>query len=310
MRSIQRQPAPALRPFVRTIWVADAPAGATARERVLPTGLMHLVVRLSDAPLRTFAHDGDTTGTTYDCAVVGGVRDSAYIRGTADATVCIGAMLEPGAAEVLLGVPADELAGQHFSLEDLWGRDARRMRDRLAETLSAEARLSLFESMLLARLPKVRAIHPAVAHALSRIHSAGSVSELVADTGYSHRRFIELFRRSVGIAPAVFRRLLRFQRAVALLAPGRAPDGDGADQLAQVAFDSGFSDQSHMTREFREIAGLSPGQYRAIAPANPHHVPMVDVLRAARLPETIAAPPDADTEGQKRSRRIARRRLR
>jgi AraC-like DNA-binding protein len=32
--------------------------------------------------------------------------------------------------------------------------------------------------------------------------------------------------------------------------------------LTDIAFSAGFADQSHMTREFRRLTGLSPGAYR------------------------------------------------
>jgi AraC-like DNA-binding protein len=59
----------------------------------------------------------------------------------------------------------------------------------------------------------------------------------------------------------------RLQRAIA-----RLPH----DSLADVAFGAGFSDQAHLSREFREIAGMSPGEYRTRAPELSHHVALRD----------------------------------
>ena len=59
---LSRQPRPALRPFIKTIWAVTPQilppnllqSDFAARERVLPTGNMHLVFRLSAHPLHLF----------------------------------------------------------------------------------------------------------------------------------------------------------------------------------------------------------------------------------------------------------------
>lgn len=60
------------------------------------------------------------------------------------------------------------------------------------------------------------------------------------------------FRRCLGMTPGFYGRLVRFQRAAGAVAAG--------ESLSQAAFDHGFSDQSHMTRTFRELAGVTPGE--------------------------------------------------
>src|SRR5258708_33665452 len=69
----------------------------------------------------------------------------------------VGAQLRPGAAEVLLGVPASELADRHTPLGELWGRAAHEVHERLLEAGHPERRLDVFESLLAARLPKCAA---------------------------------------------------------------------------------------------------------------------------------------------------------
>src|SRR5262245_14899257 len=164
---LRRQLRPELRPFVKCLWAIEPdenPAGLTAcRERVLPTGHMHLAFRLN-YPLRLFRDVDDFSGETIGYAVVGGVRASCCVKDISDPVSSVGAQLHAGAAEILFGTPADELAGHHTLLDDLWGRSAMMFRDQLLETRSLERRLDLMESVLASRLPTVRRLHPAVAH--------------------------------------------------------------------------------------------------------------------------------------------------
>jgi len=257
---------------VKSLWASEetvARGGPGAeRERVLPTGTAHVVFRLSALPLRLFDGLDDAEGRTIGHAVVGGPRAGFYVRDVSQPVRSVGAELHPGAAEALLAVPAEELAGRHTPLDELWGAAAGRARERLLEADNVARRLDLFESLLAERLPRVRGIHPAVAHALERFAVNVQVRAVVTASGYSHRRFIALFRRAVGLPPKLYCRVLRFRGALDRMA------GDRSASWADLALTAGYSDQPHFSREFRELAGLSPGHYRRIAPASAHHVPI------------------------------------
>jgi AraC-like DNA-binding protein len=271
---LHRAPGPILRPFVTQLWATeevDLRSGVSARERVLPTGSMHLAFRLSE-PLRLFDHDGDPVGRCVGHAVVGGARSSSYLRDTSTPTLSVGAQLKPGVADLLFGVPAGALCERHTKLEELWGRAAEEEAlARLEEASDPARRLDILEAMLTARLPRVRGVHPAVALALARFSTATDVPvrTVVEETGYCHRRFITLFRESVGLTPKVYARVLRFQRALARLAAKPSP------RTVELALDAGYSDQPHFSREFRDLTGLTPAQYRAASPRWSNHVPIL-----------------------------------
>jgi AraC-like DNA-binding protein len=287
---LRRAPRPALRPFIETLWATDERAASGSvvarREHVLPTGRMHLAIRLSDDPLRLFDDAGDHAGRLVSEAVVGGARDSFYIRDVSRPLCSVGAVLRPGAADALFGVPAHELAGQHTPLDALWGRPVASMRDRLAEIRSLDERLDAFEAVLASRLPRARGLHPAIAQALEQLLIAPAVAtdhteergsslavrDVVKQSGYSHRTFLSLFHRAVGLTPKVYCRVLRFQRALRRVSAGTA-------SWLDVALAAGYSDQAHFNREFRKFVGVTPTEYRQVAPRFPNHVPVGAVRR-------------------------------
>jgi len=268
-----RAPRGALRLFVQRLWLSDDSTeldlSRPERVRMLPIGTMHVAVRLSGPPIRLY--DG-ARGRDVGHAVVGGARAGFYVRDVARPARSLGAQLAPGAALPLFGVPASALAGAHTELDALWGDAAHVLRDQLIDAVASERQLALFEGALAARLPRVRGIHPAVAHALMRFDSSAEqarIADVVDETGYSHRRFITLFCDAVGLTPKRYCRVRRFQRAIDRLAA--APD---ESTWGAFALEAGYSDQAHFTREFTELAGVSPGRYRALAPAQPNHVPI------------------------------------
>ncbi len=229
---------------------------------------MHIAFRLDDAALRLYRDGQDLTGYTVGHAVVGGSRSTFYIRDASRDGCSAGAQLHPGAAEYLFGLHSGALAERHTPLGELWGQAVALAQEQLLEARTLAGRLDVLESILSARRPVVRGLHPAVAYALQRLPVTLRVSDVVTETGYSHRHFAALFRDQVGLTPKVFCRVARFQRT---LNEARANPGM---RLADLALHAGYSDQSHFSREFREFAGITPEEYRRSAPTFPNHVPV------------------------------------
>jgi AraC-like DNA-binding protein len=273
---LTRLPRPILRPFIKTLWASDESISATSafsdRERVLPTGMMHLAFRLS-SPLNLYDDESDAGKHGMGYAVVGGARSTYYVRDVSEPVSSVAAQLLPGSSQPLFGIPAAEFTERHTSLDDVWGQAASRIREQLLERSSLDERLDVFEATLISRLPRVHGLHPAVAHALDHFNRTADVRKVVKQTGYSHRRFIELFNRAVGLTPKFYCRVLRFQQVIERLAAS-----PGATRV-DVALDAGYSDQAHLSREFREFAGITPSEYSKLSPASPNHVPVIRVPR-------------------------------
>lgn len=179
-----------------------------------------------------------------------------FVIDTLEHASIIGVHFRPGGAYPFVGMPADELADAHVDLETLWGRSAVELRERLGAAATPAQRFRLLEEALVARLSRALVPRGAVGVALEHLgrHDAG-VREVAGHVNLSHRRFIEVFRREVGMTPKLFARVRRFQRAMALAQRAAAPD------WARLALECGYCDQSHMIRDFLAFSGLSPAAY-------------------------------------------------
>ena len=82
-----------------------------------------------------------------------------------------------------------------------------------------------------------------------------TLAELAELCGLSHFRFLRAFSKATGLTPHAYLMQRRIHEARRLIAAGTS--------LAEAAFASGFSDQSHMTRLFVRNFGVSPGAYAA-----------------------------------------------
>jgi AraC-like DNA-binding protein len=91
-------------------------------------------------------------------------------------------------------------------------------------------------------------------HYIDECFSHGvTLQELAQHVALSPYYLLRVFRAEVGMPPYAYLESVRIRHAQRLLASGKP--------LAEVAAEVGFSSQSHMTRRFKKIIGVTPGQY-------------------------------------------------
>ena len=233
--------------------------GPAATHRGLPSQHLTFIISL-DEPVDIARMPEDAQDPGRFQAFVGGLHASPATIRHDGYQYGISLSLTPLGARALLGMPAGELAYAVVRLEDVFGPSAVGLVDRLATAPGWRERFAILDEVLVARLKEGSAPPVEVSEAWRRMVAAGGAVEvgaLVGDVGYSRRHLGELFRRELGLAPKVAACVLRFERSRRLL---ERPDRPA---LADVAVASGYYDQAHMTREWREIAGCPPTTWMA-----------------------------------------------
>jgi transcriptional regulator GlxA family with amidase domain len=82
-----------------------------------------------------------------------------------------------------------------------------------------------------------------------------SIHSLAGLAGLSPYYLVRAFHRHVGIPPHRYQTIVRINRARRLLTSGEA--------ISEVAYRTGFCDQSHLNRCFKRTLGITPGKYAA-----------------------------------------------
>jgi len=169
----------------------------------------------------------------------------------------VGASLRPAGLRLLLPRGADGLADAPLlALDELWGAEARELRDRLVLEGTAGRRLALLERYLRARVRQLERPSRTVCRAFELIQAAqGEISteQLARACGCSSRTLRSATVAEAGLTPKHLARIVRIRYALDLLAGASVP-------LSAAAAASAFSDQAHMSREFRELIGEPPSQ--------------------------------------------------
>lgn len=237
----------------------DERTSSFTRRRELPSSATVLIVNLGE-PIEVRL-EGAAGWATQSDGFFAGLHDSYAVTATAGSQQGVQVNLTPAGAHLLLDRPMHELTRSVVGLEELFGRSGRVLRERLGEAGSPGERFAELDGFLGQRLDGARTVKPSVAWALQeleRSHGAVPVGQLVERLGCSPRHLIDCFREQVGVTPKLLARILRFERATALT--GRP----GSIDWCRVACDCGYYDQSHLIRDFRQFAGVTPGQLQAL----------------------------------------------
>jgi AraC-like DNA-binding protein len=267
-------PPPPLGHFVELLWLYEGFRPAHSKERLLPTGTIEIVFDLREDRILTYGRREKMQPFYLSGSVVCGAHSEFFVIDTASQDGVMGVHFRPGGAYPFLKLPAGDIHNEHVDLGALWGwQEVRDLREKLLAAPRPGEKLGVLERALLEKLRRGFERHPAVAYALGEFHAAPggkSIAAVTDRTGFSARRFIDLFEREVGLTPKLFCRVQRFQRVLHIIQSGCAID------WAEIALTCGYYDQAHFIHDFRAFSGINPSTYLAAHTPHLNHVPILD----------------------------------
>jgi AraC-like DNA-binding protein len=262
------------RPLARDascVWILEVSAGGPAYEhRTVPNGCIELAYMM---------------GT--DVVTVTGMQRRPNVSRVEPGTTVVGLRLRPGTSPSILGATPTELVDLDVRLDDLWDRRAAMLADTLVEARSAADAAHLLQREVARRAVDSAETDPLVAAAIGRLQPwrRGDLATWAADLFISPRQLRRRFVAALGYGPKTFQRIRRFQGFLAL---SHAQHGD----LARLAREAGYADQPHLTRECRQLTGLTPARFleetrESCGPSHDHDVSYAGLRRAllATVPE-------------------------
>ncbi|WP_328806666.1 AraC family transcriptional regulator [Streptacidiphilus fuscans] len=266
--AVRGVPAPALRGLVGWYSGYRQSGLPVARHRGLPSPWLTLILTLDD-PLSVAAHPDPAAAPGDYLTLLGGLHTAPALIAVPGRQSGVQIALSPLGARSLLGLPGGALAGIDVHADDVLGADAREVHERLRAAAGWPERFAVVDAWLVGRLlrgdadsGRIASVPPPEAVRAWRLLVATGgrvrVDSLAAEVGWSARHLQSRFVAEFGLSPKAAARVVRFDLARRALAarPDR-PD------LAGLAADCGYADQSHLDREFAALAGCSPSAWLA-----------------------------------------------
>ncbi len=137
--------------------------------------------------------------------------------------------------------------------------------EQIAEAQDITQRAKIFLEYYAAKLPDqksfdtIGAIEQYVRGRIYESHGNISIRELGRETGYSECYIRRCFQHIHGLSPKVFERFVRFQRMLQMIEIRTSHDS-----IEEIALGCGYYDQSHMMKDFKAFAGVTPEVYRRL----------------------------------------------
>ncbi|AWI26232.1 helix-turn-helix domain-containing protein [Flavobacterium pallidum] len=158
----------------------------------------------------------------------------------------------------LFNISSDKLSEIPFDLSDWNASKYNELQQQLMHAKSPSEKLSLFDNLLISEFHNNKQISDIIRHATDTMMlnpDAAVLPEILNTLNINERTLQRLFKKYIGVTPTQYRRACQFQLSFGQLHANRF------DKISDVAFDSGFSDQSHFIRSFREFTSITPNDY-------------------------------------------------
>lgn len=169
-------------------------------------------------------------------------------------------VFQPNGINQLLGISGSAFRDAIITIESVFGRAGVELEEKLAGPVTIQGRLQLLNQFFRRIEAKKPQTNPLIANAsldfILKNKGQVSLSQLVAYTGYTERHIERKFTEGVGLNPKKFATIIKLQHFLALLKNRNANTA-----LTSLSYEAGFSDQSHLIREFKKHTGITPREY-------------------------------------------------
>lgn len=242
---------PALLPYIKVICTMECDEAADTRHiRVLPDACVEIFLSYTNSPVAIIDEQ------LYKRSIVSFRMNRFVDVRMRKGSGCIAVCFYPGMAARFLKVPIGELANTNTRLSELWNISAGDLEDRLAKCNCPLMRVNILQTFLIDLLAGSKS-DPVVAQILQYIQLADgriSVEQLSNYSGFSQRQLARKFQYDVGISPKEYLRFAKFHSSLKNLIDYPY------SSLTEIAIKSGYYDQAHFIRDYKEFTGYTPGK--------------------------------------------------
>lgn len=245
------KPCKLLQPYVRYYWVFSS--NQMPNTYTFPIGCPQIIFHK-----RTPLHIPELGTTQSKLTISGQVNFSSHLQADDDIEMIV-VVFHPHTINMFLNAPAYSFYNQEISGYDIEDEQLNELAAQVFECEDNNLCVTLIENWLLDRLSirsydtiyRVKRMNAAIEQLFTEPQTL--VTDLSSTCCLSKKQFEREFNLHIGMNPKEYARIVRFQKALKQM-----QHQQGKINQADLAYTCGYSDQSHLIREFRKLCGHTP----------------------------------------------------
>lgn len=220
--------------------------------RIIPNGFVELIIHRTKLHCDLHYHHGWSQSPNY---TIIGLYTQPYVVKFSSNVKVFGIRFKPEGIFNIFGVPASKFTGMYEDMSLVVGKMFNQFCEQLQDIKTSHERISFTEGYLFQTAQRNQINLNYVNRAAELIRQTTGplkIEKLSSETCISLRQLEREFKDKVGITPKHYLRIARLNRVQQLL------ENQQRLNLTEIAHQSGYTDQAHFIRDFRNIIGERP----------------------------------------------------
>ena len=246
---------PALKRYIDHISFDGCVPGEKQFIPILPDGMTELVINPGNSHKRCFGEKADPITVKGSHFI--GIKSHFQKKKYSNHTRIINIRFKPGAVLLFTNENMRGLKDSVIDAGELFSKEIYELEKKVTELKDEHEIISIIETFLLNKLAADEKVLQTmeIVRLVYKNPACSRIERIIEGTGLSYKQLERRFHAHVGLHPKLFMQIVKFNYATKIMF------NESQTLLSQIAYKSGYFDQSHFIKDFKHFSGLLPKKY-------------------------------------------------
>jgi len=225
-------------------------------ERVVPTGHIFIIFELDGFERSTFDNDTLKPNAHFTKVWISGMHKNYLSISAHQNSEMLVIQFKPFGAFPFFHFPIEKLNEKVLPVQEVFDGSLLQLRDQILAKATSEEKFQVAEAWLRDRFDEEKQPPNEVFEVVEAMQKAPAENGTLLDKyPFTQKHLIDQFKKYIGLTPKYFQRILRFNEILQRL------HKQEKISWTEIAYQCGFSDQSHFIKEFKHFSGFNPEEF-------------------------------------------------